>query len=107
MSTKTHSQAIRKSFTAGYFSNVAKRNRKGYYETLLDGQSVYIHPSSALFGKKPSYIIYNEIVFTNKEYLRDVSIINPQWLLETAPALYRPIDHNDYMDPLDTMRNLS
>jgi hypothetical protein len=37
---------------------------------------------------KPKWILYNEIVVTAKNYMRDVSKIEVEWLLELAPHFY-------------------
>ena len=37
---------------------------------------------------KPKWILYNEIVVTAKKYMRDVSTISVDWLLELAPHFY-------------------
>ena len=42
---------VRKTITAGYFTNAAKRDPQEGYRTMVEGQPVYIHPSSALFNK--------------------------------------------------------
>jgi pre-mRNA-splicing factor ATP-dependent RNA helicase DHX16 len=36
----------------------------------------------------PRWVVYHELVFTTKEYLRTVSEIKPEWLLEIAPHYY-------------------
>jgi hypothetical protein len=55
---------------------------------LANGQTVIIHPSSVLVGKKPECVIYKEMVKTNRQYIRDVTEIEPQWLVEFAPHFY-------------------
>ena len=39
---------IRKAITAGFFNKTARKDAEGY-KTLVDDQTVYIHPSSSLF----------------------------------------------------------
>ena len=36
----------------------------------------------------PRWVIYHELVLTSKEFMRTVSEIKPQWLLEIAPHYY-------------------
>ena len=50
---------------------------------------VFIHPSSALFGKSPQWVVYHELVQTTKEYMREVSTIDPKWLIEVAPRFFK------------------
>lgn len=47
-----------------------------------------IHPSSVLANIKPKWILYHEIVVTSKKYMREVSAIQVEWLLELAPHFY-------------------
>lgn len=73
--------AILKSFLRGAFpTNVARLCPDGSYKTLVANQTVGIHPSSFLFGRKVEAILYNEFVFTNKAYARGVSTIQMNWL---------------------------
>ncbi|KAE8783466.1 putative pre-mRNA-splicing factor ATP-dependent RNA helicase [Hordeum vulgare] len=83
---------VRRAIAAGFFFNSAKKDPQGGYRTLADHQQVYIHPSSALFHQQPEWVIYNEIVMTTKEYMREVTAINPVWLVELAPRFYRSVD---------------
>jgi len=83
---------VRRAITAGFFFNAAKKDPQGGYRTLADHQQVYIHPSSALFHQQPEWVIYNEIVMTSKEYMREVTAINPAWLVQLAPRFYKSID---------------
>ena len=55
------------------------------YRTLVDQQQVFIHPSSAMFNRQPDWCIYHELVLTSKEYMREVTAIDPKWLVEFAP----------------------
>ena len=80
---------IRKAICAGYFRNACKRSREDEgFKILRDDQQVFIHPSSVLYQKVPDYIIYHELVQTTREYLRDVCVIEPEWLPELAPKLF-------------------
>jgi len=79
---------IRKCITAGYFGNACRRDPQEGYRTLVDHQQVYIHPSSALYQRNPEWIIYHELVLTTKEYLRECSTVEPQWLPELAGNLF-------------------
>ena len=84
-------QLIRKAICSGYFMNAARRDPHEGYKTLIDGQTVYIHPSSALFGRtsNPEWVIYHELVMTSKEYMREVTVIDPRWLVQVSPAYFQ------------------
>jgi ATP-dependent RNA helicase DHX8/PRP22 len=85
---------IRKAICAGYFRNACRRDREEGLKIIRDDQQVFIHPSSVLYQKTPEYLIYHELVQTTREYLRDVCIIDPEWLAELAPKLYAKADPN-------------
>ena len=65
------------------------------YRTLKTHQSVHVHPSSSLFQDKPRWVLYHELVFTSKEFMRQIIEIEPEWLLEVAPHYYKPTDVTD------------
>lgn len=79
---------IRKALTAGYFMQVSKKmsSSKGYI-TVKDNQEVLLHPSSVL-GQESDWVIYNEFVLTKKNYIRTVTSVKPEWLIELAPTYY-------------------
>lgn len=61
-----------------------------FSRAIANGRTVSIHPSSVLFGQKPDCVIYNELVRTSREYMRDLTRIDPLWLPEVAPQVSRP-----------------
>lgn len=91
---------VQRSILAGFFMHVAQRDsHDGGYRTLLDRTSVYVHPSSALFGKeggRNDWVVYHELVCTSREWMREISVIDPRWLIELAPGYYR--SSNDSQD---------
>eukprot|EP00850_Spirogloea_muscicola_P010129 SM000058S18559 [mRNA] locus=s58:491455:496651:- [translate_table: standard] len=83
---------IRKCITSGFFFHAARKDPQEGYRTLVENQPVYIHPSSALFQRQPDWVIYHELVMTTKEYMREVTLIDPKWLVELAPRFFRSAD---------------
>lgn len=84
---------IRKALAAGFFMQVAKKKsgNKGFV-TIKDNQDVLIHPLTVL-GKDPhEWVIYNEFVLTLKNYIRTVTNVRPEWLVDLAPKYYK-LDH--------------
>jgi pre-mRNA-splicing factor ATP-dependent RNA helicase DHX16 len=59
-------------FCCSYFYNTAKLSKGGQYKTVKHQQSVLIHPNSSLFEETPKWLVYFELVFTTKEYMREV-----------------------------------
>ena len=64
-------KAVQKSILSGYFTNVAKRDQEGY-KTLLEGNLVYLHPSSSMKGREPEWVCYDLIKMTSREYMMNV-----------------------------------
>ncbi|ETL28161.1 ATP-dependent helicase HrpA [Phytophthora nicotianae] len=99
---------VRRAIVAGYFANTAKKDPQEGYRTMVEGQPVYIHPSSALFNKSPEWVLYHELVLTTKEYMRNIMTIEPKWLVELAPAFFKKGDptklskrkRNEKIEPL-------
>jgi pre-mRNA-splicing factor ATP-dependent RNA helicase DHX16 len=80
--------AIRKAVTSGFFYHTANLQKNGSYKTVKNPQSVFIHPSSGLSESLPRWVVYHELVLTSKEYMRTVSEIKPEWLVDIAPHYY-------------------
>ncbi|KAF8117324.1 hypothetical protein N665_0011s0047 [Sinapis alba] len=78
---------IRKALLAGYFMQVAHLDRNGHYLTAKDDQMVHLHPSCCL-DHKPEWVVYNEYVLTNRNFIRTVTYIRGEWLLDVAPHYY-------------------
>lgn len=78
---------IRKAITAGYFMQVAHLERGGNYLTVKDNQAVYLHPSTCL-DHKPEWVLYNEFVLTSRNYIRTVTDIKGEWLIDVSPHYY-------------------
>lgn len=50
----------------------------------------HLHPTSALFsaGHTPEFVVYHEVVLTSKEYLQNVTSVEPEWLAEDGPMFF-------------------
>ncbi|KAJ3218005.1 hypothetical protein HDU67_006905 [Dinochytrium kinnereticum] len=96
---------IRKAITSGFFYNTARLNRSGdSYRTIKHNETVTIHPSSSLYisnsntntnKQYPKWVLYFELVFTTREFMRQVIEIQSDWLLEVAPHYYKPGELDD------------
>uniref|UniRef100_K3WMQ6 RNA helicase n=1 Tax=Globisporangium ultimum (strain ATCC 200006 / CBS 805.95 / DAOM BR144) TaxID=431595 RepID=K3WMQ6_GLOUD len=96
-SNRTDHEVIRKAICAGYFYNTAKLDNSGHYKTVKQAHSVYIHPSSCLIKLEevPRWVVYHELAFTTKEYMRNVIPIKSEWLTELAPHYYKTKEIED------------
>ena len=80
--TSERANTLVKCFLKGFKMNTARLMPDGSYKTVVGNQTVAIHPSSGLFGKKVEAIMYNEFVFTTKSYARGVSAVQMDWVGE-------------------------
>ena len=77
------SVAVLKAFLTGFMMNTARLVSVGEgYRTIVGNQTVGLHPSSVLFGRKGECVMYNEFVFTNKAYARGCSVVQLDWVQE-------------------------
>ncbi|KAI9015269.1 P-loop containing nucleoside triphosphate hydrolase protein [Phycomyces nitens] len=84
----TDTDAVLKCFLSGFFQNTALLQPDGSYRSVAGSQTVKIHPASSMFGKRVEGIMYNELVFTTKHYVRGVSAIQSAWLPLAAPKYF-------------------
>lgn len=80
---------VRQAMCTGFFRNAARKDPQEGYKTLVEGTPVYMHPSSALFGKPSEHVIYHTLVLTTKEYMHCTTSIEPKWLVEAAPTFFK------------------
>lgn len=74
---------------SGFFANAARLHPSGSYRTVRDDHPLYIHPTSVLYTEAPpQWVVYHEVLQTSKEYMRDVTKIDPSWLYKLAPQYY-------------------
>ena len=88
--------AVRRAMTCGFFANAATLAPHGgasedgcAFLSVRGSWTLYVHPSSVLFNARPPCVVYAQSVRTGKEYMRDVTSIDPDWLPELAPHFYR------------------
>ena len=86
---------VRKAITSGYFYHTAKFSKGGNYKTVKHQQTVMVHPNSCLFEEQSRWLVYFELVFTTKEFMRQVIEIDSSWLLEVAPHYYKDRELED------------
>ncbi|SCZ96856.1 BZ3500_MvSof-1268-A1-R1_Chr4-1g06789 [Microbotryum saponariae] len=85
---------VRRAITSGYFRHACKKDPQEGYKTLVEGTPVFLHPSSALFNRAPEWCVYHELILTTREYMREVTAIEPKWLTEVAPSFFKVADQN-------------
>ncbi|KAJ8975514.1 hypothetical protein NQ317_010629 [Molorchus minor] len=82
-------ETIRKCLVKGLFPNAAYLHYSGVYKTVRGDIELNIHPDSVLYTiAQPQWVVFCEVVHTHKLYMRDVTVIQSDWLLELAPHFY-------------------
>jgi pre-mRNA-splicing factor ATP-dependent RNA helicase DHX15/PRP43 len=83
-----HYMDIRRALVCGYFMQIAhKEGEKGNYLTVKDNQVVSLHPSCGL-ETQPEWVLFNEFVLTTRPFIRTVTEVRPDWLLELVTNYY-------------------
>ncbi|KAJ9141875.1 p-loop containing nucleoside triphosphate hydrolase protein [Pleurostoma richardsiae] len=83
-------EQIRRCLTTGFFAHAAKMQPDGTFRNVEGGTVLHAHPSSLMFNRKADWVIFHEVMETgDKTYIRDVSKIEKNWLLEYAPEFYK------------------
>ena len=80
---------VRQALCSGFFRNAARKDPQEGYKTLIEGTIVYLHPTSAMFGKPSEHVIYHTLLLTTKEYMNCTTAIEPKWLVEAAPTFFK------------------
>lgn len=89
ISCQQNLEPVRRCLVGGLFTSVAELQLDGKYLTLSSKQECSIHPASVLFGGKPAYILFTELVHTGKAYMHMNSAVDADWLYEIAPDYFR------------------
>jgi hypothetical protein len=72
----------------GYLAKGSGFEPSGEYLALTSRQAVSVHPSSVLFSRRVGCVVFNELLFTTRLYMRDVTQIERDWLPELAPQYF-------------------
>ena len=80
---------IRKCIVSGMFPNAAYYHPSGTYRTVRSELDLHIHPRSVLYTlKPPQWVVFSELQHTTKVYMKDITVIQADWLEELAPHFY-------------------
>ncbi|TDZ23036.1 putative ATP-dependent RNA helicase DHX35 [Colletotrichum orbiculare MAFF 240422] len=86
-------EQIRRCLTGGYFAHAARMRPDGTFCNVSGETTLHAHPSSLMFNRKADWVIFHEVLETkNKIYIRDITKIERDWLLEYAPEFYQVVD---------------
>ena len=107
-STLNVAEQIRRCLSSGYFAHAAKMQPDGTFQSVNGRVTLHAHPTSLMFvsaatyetdpssvltllkNRKADYVIFHEMLETgNKIFIRDITKIEKQWLLDYAPEFYK------------------
>ncbi|KAL3267899.1 hypothetical protein HHI36_007038 [Cryptolaemus montrouzieri] len=89
ISASGSSQLIIKCLVSGLFPNAAYLHYTGVYKTIRGDIELHINPDSVLYTiPQPQWVIFCEVMHTKKLYMKDITVIKDEWLLELAPHFY-------------------
>ncbi|KAG8340185.1 DEAD DEAH box helicase AAA domain [Trypanosoma vivax] len=79
---------VRRSILRGYFTKVAlSLPTKSQYLTLKDDVKCLLFPSTFL-NRRPKFVVFNELVLTSNTYIRTVTAVVDEWLLDVSPSYF-------------------
>jgi len=83
-------QCILQSLLKGLFMQVCYLNpTTNKYLFMTCQKEAEIHPSSSV-RTKPSWVVYDEYIYTNTDYIRTVSEIKTEWLFQSQSEYFNP-----------------
>ncbi|GAA5900695.1 uncharacterized protein JCM6883_002924 [Sporobolomyces salmoneus] len=90
ISCGTDDSKVRKCLVSGYFRNAAVWRDDGTFRSIKEGAVLHIHPSSVLFTRTPKtkYVVYHEVIETTKRFMREITCVELDWLVEEAGHYY-------------------
>lgn len=86
--------AIHRALLAGLLGNVGARSGEHEYSGIR-GKKFHLFPGSALFRRRPPWVMSAELVETAKVYARTVAGVHPMWVERAAAHMVK----RTYSDP--------
>jgi ATP-dependent helicase HrpA len=80
--------AVHKAILSGLLSQIGQKTEDGDYLGARQ-RRFWVHPSSVIGRKKPTWIMASELVETTKLFARMVARIEPDWIEPLAPHLIK------------------
>ncbi|CAB3401390.1 unnamed protein product [Caenorhabditis bovis] len=81
------SENIRRCLVTGFFSQAAQYHYTGKYMTVKENFPFNVYKGSSIMFKKdyPKWVIFTEVM---QDSIRDITVIESEWLYELAPHYY-------------------
>eukprot|EP00796_Vickermania_ingenoplastis_P005532 gene5532-3990_t len=79
---------IRRAIVRGFFTKTAiSLPTKHQFQTLKDDVKCLLFPTTYL-NRRPKIVVFNELVLTSNTYIRTVTAVSEDWLLEAHPEYF-------------------
>lgn len=99
LSCKGNVETICRCITYGYFPNAAYLHHSGVYKTVRGDIELNVHPLSSLYTiEQPPWIVFCELLHTTKLFIKDITVIEEEWLPEIAPHYYHKTTVKSHQD---------
>ncbi len=85
---EARADSIHRALLAGLLSNVGNKTETADYAGPR-GSKFFLFPGSALFSKRPQWVMAAEVVETTRLYARTVAKISPEWIERAAAHLIK------------------
>lgn len=80
---------LRRCITSGFFPNAAYLHHSGVYRTCRGNRELHVHPMSCLYTiRQPQFVVFCELLSTTKVMMKEITVIEADWLTELAPHYY-------------------
>ncbi|KAK4873239.1 hypothetical protein RN001_015268 [Aquatica leii] len=97
VSCEGDTEAVCKCLVTGLFPNAVYLHYSGVYKTVRGDIELHVHPDSVLYTiPQPQWVVFCEVMHTTKLFMRDLTVIKSEWLLELAPHFYHKTVVKDY-----------
>ncbi|MES1923222.1 ATP-dependent RNA helicase, partial [Bonamia ostreae] len=77
-------EPILKAIINGFSRNAAKLQNDGSFKSVNSKETkLMLHPHSVLSGSAPGWVVFDEIISVDQNYMLNVSVLEPKWLIES------------------------
>eukprot|EP01054_Gregarina_sp_Poly1_P011034 Gregarina_sp_Poly_1__11033@NODE_881_length_5877_cov_60_743029_g630_i0_p1_GENE_NODE_881_length_5877_cov_60_743029_g630_i0NODE_881_length_5877_cov_60_743029_g630_i0_p1_ORF_typecomplete_len739_score124_15Flavi_DEAD/PF07652_14/9_8e31HA2/PF04408_23/5_4e29OB_NTP_bind/PF07717_16/3_1e19DEAD/PF00270_29/3_4e16DEAD/PF00270_29/1_4e02Helicase_C/PF00271_31/2_6e12AAA_22/PF13401_6/4_5e11AAA_19/PF13245_6/1_4e09SRP54/PF00448_22/5_4e07SRP54/PF00448_22/3_2e03ResIII/PF04851_15/5_7e07Herpes_ori_bp/PF02399_15/9_2e06AA len=87
--SKDYACNVKKALLSGFFMQVAHLQRGQVYLTVKENEIVTLYPGTVL-SHTPQWIVYHELVMTGKSFVRTVTNVEGEWLLDASASFFDP-----------------
>jgi len=75
--------------------NVGRIKIKNTCLIISNSLKMRVHPSSSMIDFLTDWVIFQEIIFTNIEFINIISEVKIEWLIKVSPLYYSVIKNNN------------